>query len=176
MSSHPYDNLIICGDFNVDFSRGGHNCSSLVSFMYDFNLVRTDVNPNINYTYRRDDHTSFSWPHHILTLSQYRNLIDNIACSESVDNFSDHLPLSFSIAIAHPLKLSSTLNLSCTTNPKTGLDDSHSINTCKVDWRRVMTLIEIIIVIIYGNTIRYCQTPLCHAVTLASVSIILILI
>ena len=59
VSSHPYDNLIICGDFNVDFCRGGHNCSSLISFMHDFNLVRTDVNPNINYTYRRDDHTSF---------------------------------------------------------------------------------------------------------------------
>ena len=47
VSSHPYDNLIICGDFNVDFSRGGHNCSSLTSFMHDFNLVRTDVNTNL---------------------------------------------------------------------------------------------------------------------------------
>ena len=87
--------MIICGDFNVDFSRGGHNCNSLISFMHDFNLVRADVNPNIKYTYRRDDHTSFSWPDHnniILTLSQYVNLIDSIACSESVDNFSDHLP------------------------------------------------------------------------------------
>ena len=62
ISSHSYNNLIISSDFNVDFSR---NYISLISFMRDFNLVCADVNPNIKYTYRRDDHTSSSWPSHI---------------------------------------------------------------------------------------------------------------
>ena len=30
VSSHSYDNLIICGDFNVDFSHSGHNCNSFI--------------------------------------------------------------------------------------------------------------------------------------------------
>ena len=126
ISSHSYDNLSISGDFNVNFSRGGPNCNSHTSFMRVFNLVRADVNPNIKYTYRHDDHTSFSWPDHVLTLSQHVNLINDTACFESVDNFSDHLPLSFNVSIAPPLTLSSAL----TTKPNS---DSYRINSCKVD-------------------------------------------
>ena len=89
--------------------------------MHDFNFVRADVNPNIKYTYRRDNYTAFSWPDHILTLWQYMNVIDDIACPESVDNLSDHLPLSFSMTIAHH----SQSILYCPA-------DSHSIKSCAV--------------------------------------------
>ena len=63
--------------------------------MDEYNLVCVDMNSSIKYTYRRDDHSSFSWPDHILTLSHTAHLVSNIACTDSVDNFSDHLPLSF---------------------------------------------------------------------------------
>ena len=46
------------------------------------------------------------------SLSQH---MDAITCSESVDNFSADLPLSFAMTIAHPLT---------TTNP---IADSHSL-------------------------------------------------
>ena len=39
LSSHEYDNVIICGDFNVDFCRPGHNHDHLMSFMRDYNLT-----------------------------------------------------------------------------------------------------------------------------------------
>ena len=68
--SHSYDNIIICGDFNVDFNRGGRNCEHPRSFMHEHNFVCADMNSCIKYTYRRDDHTSFSWPDHVLTLSR----------------------------------------------------------------------------------------------------------
>ena len=98
ISSNPYDNVIIFGDFNVDFSRPGHNSSHLTSFMHDYGLVCADLDSGIQYTYRRDDHSSFSRPDHIITLEHYAHLIKDISCSENVDNFSDHLPLSFTLA------------------------------------------------------------------------------
>ena len=64
--SHSYDNIIICGDFN---NCGGRNCEHLHSFMHEHNFVCADMNSCIKYTYRRDDHTSFSWPDHVLTLA-----------------------------------------------------------------------------------------------------------
>ena len=49
ISSQLYDNIIICGDFNVDFSRGGHNFRHLDSFMCEHGLVSADRNSSIKY-------------------------------------------------------------------------------------------------------------------------------
>ena len=62
----------------------------------------------MKYTYRRDDQMSRSWPDHIITLSHYVHLINDIACNECVDNFSDRLFLSFTMHITHPLTLASS--------------------------------------------------------------------
>ena len=67
-----FDNIIICGDFNVHFSQSNHNCIQFLTFMCTYNLVCADLSCNIKYTYRRDDYTSFSWPDHILTLNILR--------------------------------------------------------------------------------------------------------
>ena len=37
-----FDNIIIAGDFNVDFSRPGPNCSNLSTFMLSKNLISVD--------------------------------------------------------------------------------------------------------------------------------------
>ena len=99
VNSMFFDNLIIAGDFNVDFSRSNVTNRYLNSFMSDLNLVASDVQPKfgIKYTYRRDDGLAFSWPDHVLTLSHHSQSIRDIRCWESVDNFSDHLPLEFSV-------------------------------------------------------------------------------
>ena len=99
VNSMFFDNLIIAGDFNVDFSRSNVTNRYLNSFMSDLNLVASDVQPKfgIKYTYRRDDGLAFSWPDHVLTLSHHSQAIRDIRCWESVDNFSDHLPLEFSV-------------------------------------------------------------------------------
>ena len=91
ISTHPFDNLIICRDFNVDFSRNSHNCRHLNLFMQNLNLVCPDLSSNIKYTFRRDDLASFSWPDHVLTLGHHQHLIKGVPSIDDVDNFSDHL-------------------------------------------------------------------------------------
>ena len=39
ISAEHLDNVIIAGDFNVDFSRPGPNCSNLSAFMLSNNLI-----------------------------------------------------------------------------------------------------------------------------------------
>ena len=46
-----FDNIIICGDFNIDFSRSNYNCIQLQTFIHTYNLVRADLSCNIKYTY-----------------------------------------------------------------------------------------------------------------------------
>ena len=122
-----FDNLLLCGDLNVDFTCGGHNCSQLKDFMREYSLVCVDMNSSIKYTYRRDDHSSFSWPDHILTLSHTAHLVTNVACTDSVDNFSDHLLLSFNLTINH---LVTTSAPPC--RQTTSIDSFHN-----VDWDKV---------------------------------------
>ena len=55
--SQTYDHVIITGDFNVDSAKVSPNCTTLESFMQAFDLVRGDT---CSFTYRRDDHQSFS--------------------------------------------------------------------------------------------------------------------
>ena len=69
ISMQSFDNIIIGGDFNVDFSRDNHNRNFLLSFMLQNNFARADSSSNIQFTYRRDDHSVTSWPDHVLTLS-----------------------------------------------------------------------------------------------------------
>ena len=126
ISAEHFDDIIIAGDFNVDFARSGPNCSNLSDFMSSNNLVSVDQMFNINYTYHKDDFSCFSSPDHILTTSNYSYLIDNVSVHDSAENFSDHLSLHFSLVhcqylsvYAHHVHLA-TLIL---------LDTSHSLST-----------------------------------------------
>ena len=47
--------------------------------------------------YERDDGQVTSWPDHILTLHHYCRLITGVTTIHSASNFSDHLPLTFSV-------------------------------------------------------------------------------
>ena len=95
ISAQSFDNLIICGDFKyyVDFSRPSHHHNLLTSFMHSHNLVRADIRSDIKFSHRRDDYLAFSWPDHILSVGHHAHLIRDIKCEDSVNNFSDHLPL-----------------------------------------------------------------------------------
>ena len=95
MSAENFDNIIIAGDFNTDLSRPGSNLTTLTSFMSSHNLACVDKLYNINFTYRKDDFSCFSSPDHILTYSNFSNLIDSVFTLDPVVNFSDHLPLHF---------------------------------------------------------------------------------
>ena len=105
ISAETYDNVIIAGDFNVDFSRSGPNCSNLSMFMQSNNIVCVDQLFNINFTYHKDDYSCFSSPDHILTSSDYAYLIDHVFTHDSAENFSDHLSLHVDLKFSNFLVL-----------------------------------------------------------------------
>ena len=110
ISAENFDNIIIVGDFNTDLSRPGSNFTTLTSFMSSHKLVCVDKLYNINFTYRKDDFSCFSSPDHILTYSNFSNLIDSAFTLDPVENFSDHLPLHFSIKLPDSLCLRNSVN------------------------------------------------------------------
>ena len=95
--TQTYDRVVITGDFNVDFAKDGPNRTILECFMQAFDLVRGDICSDISFTYRRDDHQSFSWVDHVICSSAILNTISNIISTDSADNFSDHLPVFFTL-------------------------------------------------------------------------------
>ena len=65
--------------------------------MQAFDLVRGDTCSDISFIYRHDDHQSFSWVDDVICSSAILNTISNIMSIDSVDNFSDHLPVFFTL-------------------------------------------------------------------------------
>ena len=99
LDSHVFDNVIIAGDLNVDFSRQSTTFALMQEFMSELQLVAVDLDFGniISHTYERDDGMVRSWPDHILTKCYHSRLITDIHCIHSVANFSDHLPLCFKL-------------------------------------------------------------------------------
>ena len=64
--AEQFNNIIIAGDHNVDFSRPGPNCSNLSAFMLSNNLISVQIS-SIDFTYHNDDYSCFSSPDHFLT-------------------------------------------------------------------------------------------------------------
>ena len=100
LDSCCYDNVIIAGDFNVDFKRNSSFLSHLQLFMSDLNLTAVDISfaQQIDFTYEHDDGLVRYWPDHVLILSHFMDTITDIRCIHSACNFSDHSPLSFNIS------------------------------------------------------------------------------
>ena len=71
------------------------NCTILECFMQAFDLIRGDTCSDISFANRCVNHQSFSWVDHVICSSAILNAIDNIMSVDSVDNFSDHLPVFF---------------------------------------------------------------------------------
>ena len=72
IDSQSYDNMIVAGDFNVDFTRLSVNRDVLLSFISDLDLSIADMCDSslpIQYSYIRDGGLVSSWPDHILTSS-----------------------------------------------------------------------------------------------------------
>ena len=93
--TQTYDHVIIAADFNVDFAKVSPNRTILECFTQAFDLVRGDICSDISFTYRRDDHQS--WVDHVICSSAILNTISNIMSIDSVDNFSDHLLVFFTL-------------------------------------------------------------------------------
>ena len=130
VDSQSFDNLIIAGDFNVDFHTSSSRRDLLLTFMTETNLCAVDLyfHDLINYTYERDDGQVTSWPDHILMLRHHCSLITGVTTIHSASNFSDHLPLTFSVEAnlgpSYSASYSSCISSTAPTN-------------ISVDWSRV---------------------------------------
>ena len=113
--SQQFDNIVLAGDFNVDFDRGG----SLADLLLDFiNIVACDLS-YIGFTYERDDGLVRSWIDHIMCSQSLCPSITNVHISQSGTNISDHLPLFFN------------LDLPCSQSPSSSTSKPVSINWSK---------------------------------------------
>ena len=115
-----FDNIVLAGEFNVDFGRASSFRSLLQSFLDDLNLCSADLSfsHSIDFTYERDDGLVRSWPDHVLTLVHHSDRIHDVSCIHSANNFSDHSPLSFCIKIAPiaPVSLGSLPSSQCSSD------------------------------------------------------------
>ena len=98
--------------------------------MHSANLVCVDCNFPIGYTYHRDDNRAKSWPDHILTYPYHSALVTNVSTLSCVDNFSDHLPLSFSHNLAFPVPHCAPVSVS----PQSS---AHDAQNPSVSWSKI---------------------------------------
>ena len=88
-----------------------------------------------NFTYHKDDFSCFSSPDHILTYSNFSNLIDSVFTLDPVENFSDHLPLYLSLKLpdflCFPCPRISSVSSHCHPN------QSHAQSSSSVNWFKV---------------------------------------
>ena len=101
VDSHQCDVIVIVGDFNVDFSRDSASVHLLCSFMSSLGLIACDLafHRSIQFTYERDDGAVRSWIDHILCSTSHSHLITHVCLVSSGVTLSDHLPISFDLAV-----------------------------------------------------------------------------
>ena len=101
IESQCYDNVIVAGDFNVDFSRSGSSTRLLQSFMNDRHLSAADLafEDSVKFTYERDDGLARSWVDHVVCNNSLIPLLSNIDSVSTGTNLSDHHLLNFNVNI-----------------------------------------------------------------------------
>ena len=151
VDSLTFDNLIIAGEINVDFSRSNSDCSTLQSFFSDLNVSVVDLasSNDIQFTYERDDGLVRTWPDHVLTLSCHSESVSNISCWHSADNFSDYIPLYFEISPYSDVH---------GTPPSSVPSSLSSRQYSTIDWNRITS----------SDTDFYCQSVLNHLPSIPS--------
>lgn len=104
IDSQQCDNIVLAGDFNVDFDRGGSLADILLDFISDLDLVASDLSyrNSVGFTYERDDGLAISWIDHIICSQVLSPSMTNVHTLKSGTNLSDHLPLCFNFDIQCP--------------------------------------------------------------------------
>jgi len=93
--------VVICGDFNVDFSRNWLHTEILSSFCDNMNIkpVYGHFNCNIDYTYNFDMSRFNTLDHFLLSGVLYEKCVDGACVLHEVDNLSDHDPILLELSL-----------------------------------------------------------------------------
>ena len=124
INAHNFDQLIIGGDLNVDFSRPSRNRDCLVELMSSLDLLALDVtlnsgSNNIGFTYERDDGPVRSWPDHFLCSSSFLPSVSSVSKFSFGGNLSDHHPLITTINLNCPSVVSVYQSLASNSDNRT---------------------------------------------------------
>ena len=94
MNDLDSENLILLGDFNADWYRGGM-WNYLLNFINENNLLINDRSlPSNSFTYLSPTHNTASWIDHII--SSHSMNIENISIFYDTSPY-DHFPLRFKL-------------------------------------------------------------------------------
>ena len=141
IESYQCDVSVIVGDFNVDFSRDNASANYLSTFMASSDLVACDLTlgSSIRYTDERDGGSVRSWIDHILCNGSHSHLISQVCPINSGVNFSDHLPISFVLAVS-PVRVASSpaYVASDCSPPSSPLCNWSKAEQCNIDEYRVL--------------------------------------
>ena len=87
--------VILGGDFNVDFNRNFNNTTLLSDFCKRCNLVSADFHTDrsIDFTFNFNNERFSIIDHFIVSESLFKFSIDSVCVIHEVDNLSDHEPL-----------------------------------------------------------------------------------
>ena len=98
LDSCQYDNVIIAGDFNVDFNHPSNSPVYLQSFTSELNLCAVDLNSSHINTPMNEImvQLDLGW-----TISHFANRFSEVQCIHSSCNFSDNSPLCFNTFLSH---------------------------------------------------------------------------
>ena len=150
IDSQSFDHILISGDFNVDFDRGGDNVQLLCKFMDDYSLVAADLNfrSAIHFTYERDDCAVPSWP-------------DRIICSMSLVNLVSKFDQGVNLSGHYLFRFNFKFLCDTSPSPRSPLPSFMSTSrTSRFDWARASSLD----IHNYHASVLYHCPQLCEAV------------
>jgi len=93
--------IVICGDYNVDFSRNWMHSEILNGFCENMNVKPVCVHPNctIDYTYNFDMSRFNVLDHFLLSGVLYENCVQKAYVLHDIDNLSDHDPIQLELGL-----------------------------------------------------------------------------
>lgn len=119
--------VIIMGDFNVDFAKPHKHNKILIQMMNMYNLAPVDIykpqEVSCTYLKKCGDGWNKSWIDHVLIKKQLFNAIDNCAIAEDPTNRSDHHAI---ITI---------YNLKCSKTFKSSHRKEDPLKSIKINWK-----------------------------------------
>ena len=101
INQYPDYDIIIGGDFNVDFSRQSRHLNLASQFLSNEDLLNltTTINHNITYTYKSPNHHR-SLIDHFFVNETVNNLVQSYYTIDDGRNLSDHLPIFLHTSIS----------------------------------------------------------------------------
>lgn len=105
INSHPGSHVIVCGDFNVDFSRVRYHTDLLNDFCDRLSLAPTvrHCNNAVDYTYNFDMQRFNVLDHFLLSSSLFDNVVARAFVDHDADNLSDHDPVFLELSMSSPV-------------------------------------------------------------------------